>query len=184
VIAIDCEGVQVTGEGNKSQDLAASVAIVDVKGQLLFHCFVNHSDKKVNNISRATGIKPEDMERSCVTLPWLQDFLKEFTKHRPKLIGAGIHNEYKFLDLPPYQDAVDIQSFYYRDDATPIALELLGQRFADELKWKEKIGEQHQAIHDARLTMKLYNLYQQLKDDVTFIDKIRTTAGYDGCDGS
>ncbi|GAB4846518.1 hypothetical protein Ancab_025523 [Ancistrocladus abbreviatus] len=149
-LAMDCEMVGVSSEGNKSA--LGRVTLVNKWGNVVFDEYVRPVERVVDFRTEISGIRPRDL-RKAKDFPTVQKKVAELIKGRV-LVGHALRNDLKALLLShPKKDMRDTSEYQpflkegRRRALRHLAVEFLGVKIQ---------GGEHCPIEDARAAMLLY----------------------------
>ncbi|XP_057963756.1 uncharacterized protein LOC131154924 isoform X2 [Malania oleifera] len=150
VVAMDCEMVGVSSQGNKSA--LGRVTLVNKWGNVLYDEFVRPFDRVVDFRTRISGIRPRDL-RKAKDFTAVQMKVAELIKGRI-LVGHALHNDFKVLLLShPKQDMRDTSEYQpFLKEGRKKSL----RHLATEFLGVEIQNGEHCPIEDARAAMLLY----------------------------
>lgn len=150
VVAMDCEMVGVSSQGNKSA--LGRVTLVNKWGNVIYDEFVRPVERVVDFRTHVSGIRPHDLKKAK-DFQTVQNKVAELLKGRI-LVGHALRNDLKALLLShPKKDLRDTSEYrpLLKDDhkrsLRHLASEFLGIKIQN--------GE-HCSIEDARAAMLLY----------------------------
>ncbi|XP_010260376.1 PREDICTED: RNA exonuclease 4 isoform X2 [Nelumbo nucifera] len=149
-IAMDCEMVGVSSEGNKSA--LGRVSLVNMWGNAIYDEYVRPVERVVDFRTKISGIRPRDL-RKAKDFQAVQKKVAELIKGRI-LVGHALRNDLKALLLShPKKDIRDTSEYQpFLREGRKRALRDLAAEF---LGVKIQNGE-HCPIEDARAAMLLY----------------------------
>ncbi|KAF9588177.1 hypothetical protein IFM89_007866 [Coptis chinensis] len=154
-IAMDCEMVGVSSQGNKSA--LARVTLVNAWGNIVYDEFVRPMERVVDFRTTISGIRPRDM-RKAKDFGDVQTKVAELVKGRI-LVGHALHNDFKALLLSHprnhIRDTSEYQPFLKegrRRALKSLALEFLNAKIQDGA---------HCPVDDARAAMLLYQKHKK-----------------------
>ncbi|OUZ99995.1 Exonuclease [Macleaya cordata] len=149
-IAMDCEMVGVSSEGNKSA--LGRVTLVNTWGNVIYDEYVRPVERVVDFRTEISGIRPRDM-RKAKDFQSVQKKVAELINGRI-LVGHALRNDLKALLLShPKNDIRDTSEYRpFLKEGRKRALQVLAAEF---LGVKIQDGE-HCPIEDARAAMLLY----------------------------
>ncbi|PIA35064.1 hypothetical protein AQUCO_03600015v1 [Aquilegia coerulea] len=154
-LAMDCEMVGVSSEGNKSA--LGRVTLVNAWGNIVYDEFVRPMERIVDFRTAISGIRPRDLKKAK-DFHTVQMKVADLLKGR-KLVGHAIHNDLKALLLShPRNDIRDTSEYrLFLKEGRKRALKSLAAEF---LGAKIQHGE-HCPVEDARAAMLLYQKNQR-----------------------
>ncbi|XP_074319322.1 uncharacterized protein LOC141656357 [Silene latifolia] len=154
-VAMDCEMVGVSSQGNKSA--LGRVTLVNKWGNVLYDEFVRPIERVVDFRTEVSGIRPRDLKKAK-DFPTVQTKVAELIKGRI-LVGHALRNDLKALLLShPKKDTRDTSEYQpflkesHRKALRHLATEFLGVSIQS--------GE-HCPIEDARAAMLLYQRHKK-----------------------
>ncbi|KAH9611178.1 hypothetical protein KSS87_001333 [Heliosperma pusillum] len=154
-VAMDCEMVGVSSQGNKSA--LGRVTLVNKWGNVLYDEFVRPVERVVDFRTEVSGIRPRDLKKAK-DFPTVQTKVAELIKGRI-LVGHALRNDLKALLLShPKKDTRDTSEYQpflkesHRKALRHLATEFLGVSIQS--------GE-HCPIEDARAAMLLYQRHKK-----------------------
>lgn len=155
-LAMDCEMVGVSSQGNKSA--LGRVTLVNEWGNVVYDQFVRPLEPVVDFRTNISGIHPWNLKKAKDFMT-VQRKVAELIKGRI-LVGHALHNDLKVLLLShPKKDTRDTTSYQpllgregRRRALKDLAAQILGVRIQQR---------QHCPIQDARAAMLIYKKYQK-----------------------
>ncbi|XP_042392657.1 RNA exonuclease 4-like [Zingiber officinale] len=154
-LAMDCEMVGVSSEGNKSA--IGRVTLVNSYGNVVYDEYVRPMERIVDFRTRISGIRPKNMKKAKDFCE-VQDKVAELIKGK-LLVGHALHNDLKVLLLGhPKKDIRDTSEYELlrRGNRTRglkhLAAEILGVNIQEN---------EHCPIEDARAAMFIYMKYKK-----------------------
>ncbi|KAK9688839.1 hypothetical protein RND81_09G014700 [Saponaria officinalis] len=169
-IAMDCEMVGVSPEGNRSA--LGRVTLVNKWGNVIYDEFVRPVERVVDYRTQISGIRPRDLKKAK-DFPTVQKKVAELMKGRI-LVGHALRNDLKALLLShPKKDMRDTSEYQpflkgsQRKALRHLATEFLGVTI--------QTGE-HCPVEDARAAMLLYQRHRKewersAKDRTRLVEK-------------
>lgn len=155
VLAMDCEMVGVSSQGNKSA--LGRVTLVNSWGNAVYDEYVRPVERIVDFRTKISGIRPKNMKKAKEF--WaVQKEVAEFIKGRI-LVGHALHNDLKVLLLShPKRDMRDTSDYepFLREGRRRALKDLAAQILGVKIQQKE-----HCPVEDARAAMFIYNKYKK-----------------------
>lgn len=157
-IAVDCEMV-VTDQGST----LARVAVVDERGRIIYHAFVNPKRRVKNWCTKYSGVSLRVLQRAhkkgeLVTFERAQYDLQGIFNGRT-VIGHAVHNDFKAMKLKhPSHRTIDTQKLPLWKGSKNGLKSLMAQYYGIEIQ-TSKAG--HSPIDDARASMLLFRTFQK-----------------------
>ncbi|KAK9150406.1 hypothetical protein Syun_008715 [Stephania yunnanensis] len=169
-IAMDCEMVGVSSQGNKSA--LGRVTMVNSWGNVVYDEYVQPVEYVVDFRTAISGIRPRHLKKAKDF--WVvQKEVAELIKGKT-LVGHALHNDFKVLLLShPKKDTRDTSEYQpFQKEGPTRSLRKLADEF---LGVKIQLGE-HCSIEDARAAMMLYQRNKKewersVKDHLRFKEK-------------
>lgn len=154
-VAMDCEMVGVSPQGNKSA--LGRVTLVNKWGNVIYDEFVRPVDRVVDFRTEISGIRPRDLRRAK-DFPTVQKKVAELIKGRI-LVGHALRNDLKALLLShPKKDLRDTSEYQpFLKESRRKAL----RHLATEFLGVEIQNGEHCPIEDARAAMLLYQRHRK-----------------------
>lgn len=154
-VAMDCEMVGVSPQGNKSA--LGRVTLVNKWGNVVYDEYVRPVDRVVDFRTEISGIRPRDL-RKAKDFPTVQKKVAELIKGKI-LVGHALRNDLKALLLShPKKDLRDTSEYQpFLKESRRKALRHLAAEF---LGVQIQNGE-HCPIEDARAAMLLYQRHKK-----------------------
>ncbi|KAL5998794.1 hypothetical protein ACLOJK_009742 [Asimina triloba] len=154
-IAMDCEMVGVSSEGNKSA--IGRVTLVNAWGNVLYDEYVRPLEHVVDFRTKISGIRPHHL-RKAKDFQTAQKKVAELTKGRI-LVGHSLRNDLKALFLShPKKDTRDTSEYppFLKEGRRPALRVLAARLLSVEIQQKE-----HCPIEDARAAMMIYQMHKK-----------------------
>ncbi|XP_021719240.1 RNA exonuclease 4-like [Chenopodium quinoa] len=154
-VAMDCEMVGVSPQGNKSA--LGRVTLVNKWGNVVYDEFVRPIDRVVDFRTEISGIRPRDL-RKAKDFPSVQKKVAELIKGKI-LVGHALRNDLKALLLShPKKDLRDTAEYQpFLKESRRKAL----RHLATEFLGVEIQNGEHCPIEDARAAMLLYQRHKK-----------------------
>ncbi|XP_021773755.1 RNA exonuclease 4-like isoform X1 [Chenopodium quinoa] len=154
-VAMDCEMVGVSPQGNKSA--LGRVTLVNKWGNVVYDEFVRPIDRVVDFRTEISGIRPRDL-RKAKDFPSVQKKVAELIKGKI-LVGHALRNDLKALLLShPKKDLRDTAEYQpFLKESRRKAL----RHLAAEFLGAEIQNGEHCPIEDARAAMLLYQRHKK-----------------------
>ncbi|XP_060803348.1 exonuclease GOR-like [Amyelois transitella] len=145
----------------------ASVAVVDVNGQLVYQTYVRPSSSILCYNTRFSGIRPRNLQHATKTLRDVQNDLLEFVGTDTILVGHALENDFKVLKLL-HTAVVDTCAMYPHARGLPMrrSLRVLSEELLGRKIQQSSAG--HSALEDARAVMDIILL--KVKEDRAFTE--------------
>ncbi|PKA45708.1 Small RNA degrading nuclease 3 [Apostasia shenzhenica] len=166
-LAMDCEMVGVTSQGNKSA--LGRVTLVNTWGNVVFDEYVRPLEYVVDFRTNISGIRPRDLKKAKDLLT-VQKKVAELIKGRI-LVGHALHNDLKVLLLShPKKDTRDTTTYqlFLREGRRRALKDLAAEFLGVKIQQKE-----HCPIEDARAVMLIYQKFKK-----QFEKSIKPRAGF------
>ncbi|XP_029121036.1 uncharacterized protein [Elaeis guineensis] len=155
VLAMDCEMVGVSSQGNKSA--LGRITLVNSWGNAVYDEYVRPVERIVDFRTKISGIRPKNMKKAKEF--WaVQKEVAELIKGRI-LVGHALHNDLKVLLLShPKRDMRDTSDYepFLREGRRRALKDLAAQILGVKIQQKE-----HCPVEDARAAMFIYNKYKK-----------------------
>ncbi|KAJ6826717.1 putative RNA exonuclease 4 [Iris pallida] len=169
-LAMDCEMVGVSSQGNKSA--LARVTVVNTWGNVVYDEYVRPLERIVDFRTNISGINPKNM-RKAKEFMTVQQKVAEMIKGRI-LVGHALHNDLKVLLLSHQKKDIRDTALYQpllRDGRKRALKDLADQILGVKIQQKE-----HCPVEDARAAMLIYKKYKKnweksIKELVKFREK-------------
>ncbi|KAL2944454.1 RNA exonuclease 4 [Bienertia sinuspersici] len=180
-LAMDCEMVGVSPQGNKSA--LGRVTLVNKYGNVIYDEFVRPVDRVVDFRTKISGIRPSDL-RKAKDFPTVQKKVAELIKGRI-LVGHALCNDLKALLLShqkkDLRDTSEYEPFLKesrRKALRHLAAEFLGVQIqnGEHCPLQGLTGIEYDKIEDARAAMLLYQKHKKewervVKDRSKLVEK-------------
>ncbi|XP_058100634.1 uncharacterized protein LOC131245302 [Magnolia sinica] len=155
-IAMDCEMVGVSSQGNKSA--LGRVTLVNAWGNVLYDEYVRPLEHVVDFRTEISGIRPHNL-RKAKDFQAVQKKVAELIKGRI-LVGHALHNDLKALLLShPKKDTRDTSEYQpLLKEGRKQALRVLATQFLG-VKIQQK---EHCSIEDAQAVMLIYQKHKKV----------------------
>ncbi|OAY85136.1 RNA exonuclease 4 [Ananas comosus] len=172
VVAMDCEMVGVSSQGNKSA--LGRVTLVNSYGNVVYNEYVRPVERIVDFRTSISGIRPKHMKKAKEF--WIvQKQVADIIQGRI-LVGHALHNDLKVLLLSHPKKAIrDTSEFelFRREGRRRALKDLAAQILGARIQLKE-----HCPIEDARAAMFIYNKHKKdweksMKSQLRFKEKHR-----------
>ena len=162
VIGIDCEMVGV-GENGKDSILAR-VSLVNQYGECVYDKFVIPTEKITDFRTSVSGVRPDDLkkENGAVEFAKAQREVSEVIEGKV-LVGHAIHNDLQVLFLShPKKNVRDTQKCKVFKQIMPSLGGLSSlKKLAKGLLGIDIQEGEHNSVHDAQATMRIYTTYRK-----------------------
>jgi RNA exonuclease 4 len=161
-VAIDCEMVGVGENGYDS--ILARVSIVNQYGECLYDKYVIPTETVTDFRTQVSGIRPEHLKKqnNAVLFKTVQQEVADLIKDRV-LVGHAVHNDLGVLYLSHSRKKLrDTQKckVFRRITNTQGGLISL-KKLAKTLLGIDIQEGEHNSVHDAQVTMRLYTMYRK-----------------------
>ncbi len=161
-VAIDCEMVGVGENGYDS--ILARVSIVNQYGECLYDKYVIPTETVTDFRTQVSGIRPEHLKKQNNAVPFktVQQEVSDLIKDRI-LVGHAVHNDLGVLFLSHSRKKLrDTQKckVFRRITNTQGGLISL-KKLAKSLLGIDIQSGEHNSVHDAQVTMRLYTMYRK-----------------------
>eukprot|EP00884_Botryococcus_braunii_P007760 jgi/Botrbrau1/16986/Bobra.49_2s0045.1 len=155
---------------------AAQVAVVDEYEQVLLNRIVKPAEPVVSYLTPLTGLTEELMESDGVPLQQVVQEVKQILPQHAVLVGLNIQQDVQWLGLREgvdFKGLLDLTGLYQAQHPNYRTPTRFGLAHLSKVLLQSPTGEQHDAADDAWKSIRLWNLYRQLQDDPSGLQRAK-----------